>query len=187
MDGDPEFLINPLSYILGAVAFIGFLIVLWNEGKLRIQRVPIGQRRAQAALSGTSSAPVISRSSARWMRILGLVFLGLLFSVVIFVSNEKIERLNANISLFGYMLILFGFIMLPGVLTGVSAGMWIKATRQGGSCDMLGSLIVGLLVYIALIVLVEFSDVDPLLFFCGPVVTLLVNRYSELVVAEPAN
>ncbi len=176
MDLEADFLVNPFSYILGVVSFVGFFIVARNEIKLWL-RQRCGTRRAAEQVT----TPGFSLSGRRASIILGLVFMGIVYSTIIFIFNEKVEKLGPNITLNNFLLIMFAFTMLPGGLAGMSAGAWINAISHGHQEDnLLERLLAGILVYVAFITVVELSGIHPLLFFCGPAVTLLVYRFSPV-------
>lgn len=172
MDIEADFLVNPFSYVLGAVSFVGFFIVARNEISLWFHQL-FAKRRVLEVVNST-------RPSRPATVILGLILMGIVFSTLIFIFNEKAEHLEAKMTLDHFMLIMFAFTMLPGGLAGMAAGAWINAISRNHAHYLPEWLLTGMLVYLALIIVVEFSNIHPLLFFCGPAVTLLVYRFSPI-------
>ncbi len=176
MDIEADFLVNPFSYILGAISVVGFFIVARHEIRLWLHQ-RFGKRRAAVR----DAIPDFGLPGRRVSIILGLLFMGIVFSALIFIFNEKVEKLAPNITLSDFLLIMFAFTMLPGGLAGMSAGAWINTiSRSHQEDNLLERLLAGTLVYVAFITVVELSGIHPLLFFCGPAVTLLVYRFSPV-------
>ncbi len=179
MEFATDFLVNPFSYILGVVSFVGFFIIARNEVGQWFQKL-FGKRRAVTA-ENNAVLPVsrdFSLPGKRASIILGLVLMGIVFSALVFIINEKAEQLEPKIDLINFLLIMFALTMLPGGLAGLAAGVWINAIRRSSQDNLLERLLTGMLVYLTLITIVQFSEIHPLLFLCGPTVTLLVYRFS---------
>ncbi len=181
MNFKADLLINPFSYILGAVSFIGFFIVARNEIMLWLHDL-LSKRRAAAVGCGaiSPSEPNIIRPARKPSIILGLIFMGVVVSAALFTLHAKVEQLGLNINLNIFLLILLAFTMLPGGLTGMAAGAWISAAQRNHRDHLLQGLLAGMLVYLAFITLFEYTEVHLLLFLCGPAITLLVYRFSPI-------
>ncbi len=122
--------------------------------------------------------PNIIRPARKLSVILGLIFMGLFFSIAIFMIHTISEKLELNINLIDFLLIMFAFTMFPGGLAGIAAGAWINAISRITQGHLLESLLAGTLIYLAFITLFEFTDIHLLLFLCGPAITLLIYRFS---------
>ncbi len=182
MDFEADLLVNPYSYIIGAVSFIGFFIVASNEIRLWLYQV-FGKRGAAGAVYGAISSVErniqnIAQPARRTSIILGLIFMGIVFSAAVFILHASAERLELNLKLNDFLLIMFVFTMLPGGLAGVAAGAWVNAASRVPQSHLLDRLLAGMLVYLAFITLEEFTDIHLLFYLCGPAITLLVYRFS---------
>ncbi len=111
--------------------------------------------------------------------ILGLVFMGVFVSTVIFITHVITEQLEPQIDFHDFLPIMFAFILLPGGLAGVAAGEWINATSRISRGHLLERLLAGILVYLAFITLFVFTQIHLLLFLCGPAITLLIYRFPQ--------
>ncbi len=187
MDVETELLANSFSYILGAVSFIGFIIVASDQIRLWFGRL-LGKRRVAGTVSAGSgygaaayngqNLKSINRSAEKASIILGLIFMGVIVSAAIFILHTKVEQFELKINLNDFLLLLFAFTMLPGGLAGIAAGAWINANNRLAQDHLLEGLLAGTLVYLAFITLFEFTEVHLLLFACGPAITLIVYRFA---------
>ncbi len=182
MDLEADFLVNPFSYILVAVSFVGFFIVARDEIKLWFLTIYAKYRAAKAE---KSAAPALGRNHQkitgrvnRQTVVLGLVFIGIVISAAMFIINARTEQLEPSIHVTTMMLVMFAFTILPGGLTGLIAGAWINATRHNHQGDLLEELAIGMIAYLILIVLIELTQFHLLFFFSGTIVTLLVYKFS---------
>ncbi len=124
--------------------------------------------------------PNTIRPARKLSIILGLIFIGVIVSAAVFITHTKAEQLEPNINFNDFMPIMFAFMMLPGGLAGMVAGVWINATSRIPQGHLLERLLAGMLVYLAFITLFVFTEIHLLLFLCGPAITLLVYRFSPI-------
>jgi hypothetical protein len=181
VDIEADFLVNPLSYILGAVSFIGFFVLARKEVRLWLQgRI---YRRSVAA-SKQSTALAIEQQEKQAGKLTptlaGLILMGMAFSAAVYAANATVEIVEMRLwySDFLFMLVIFSFTMLPGAMAGISAEAWIHASNSNQSTDLLNGLLTGMLVYLGFIFLIELTQMHVLFFLCGPVITLAVFRFA---------
>jgi hypothetical protein len=180
MASDMDVLVNPLSYILGVISFIGFFIVARKEIRCWLQNwlslLPVVKRRSSIS---AVSLPELVPSSSKGVILLGLFLIGISLSALVMILYHALIS-QKDMPQFGFLLSMFLLVMLPGGLAGMAASLWIdpSGTRCKGS--LLGRTLFGMMVYLGLFSLAEFTGLDLLLLLFGPAVTLLVYQFSPL-------
>jgi hypothetical protein len=180
MASDMDVLVNPLSYILGVLSFIGFFIVARKEIKCWLQNclslLPVVKRRSHVS---AVSLPELVPSSSKGVILLGLFLIGISLSALVMILYHALIN-QKDTPQFGFLFSMFLLVMLPGGLAGIAASLWIDPSGRMRKGSLLGRTLFGMILYLGLFSLAEFTGFDPFLLLFGPAVTLLVYRFSPL-------